>query len=135
MKKVGRPEKIDNYVLSKLEEAFKLGCPDDEACFSAGISTATLYRYQKENPEFRERKDGLKKYPIILARQSVIQGLLNDPDLALKFLERRKKDEFSTKSEIDKTEAITFEYIEREEKKVLNEYGGDPEEDGTQTKY
>lgn len=33
------------------------------------------------------------------ARKSVVNALTKDPDLALKYLERKKKDEFSLRSE------------------------------------
>lgn len=36
----------------------------------------------------------------MLARKSVVQGLPKDRDLALKFLERKKKDEFSLRQEM-----------------------------------
>ena len=86
-------------ILSKLEHAFALGCTDLEACFYAEIGKTTLYNYQELNPEFAERKEELKNRPIFLARTSVINGIQTDADLALKFLERKCKDEFSMKSE------------------------------------
>lgn len=91
---------MTSEVLSKLEEAFMMGCSDREACLFAGIGTATLYNYQKENPDFVERKDELKENPILIARTSVMRGLKGDPDLALKFLERKNKAEFSLRSEL-----------------------------------
>ena len=95
----GRPTIVDEAVLHKLEEAFSLGCTDLEACFYANISKSTLYNYQNANPEFVERKEELKENPILLARTSVVKGLQDNPELALKFLERKKKDEFSTRTE------------------------------------
>lgn len=97
--KVGRPTKIDDIVLKKLEEAFAFGATDGEACFYADISHQTLYNYQKKNPGFIERKQALKKRPILLARQSVVEGLKGNPELALKFLERKLKKEFSTRTD------------------------------------
>ena len=98
---MARPTIMTQQVIDKLEYAFSLGCSDNEACLHAGIAPKTLYNYQERNPEFLQRKQLLKDSPIFLARQSVLKGLKDDPDLALKFLERRKKDEFSTKSETD----------------------------------
>ncbi len=97
--KGGRPPKINELIVSKLEEAFSLGCSDLEACFYAGISKQCLYDYQKLNPEFADRKESLKQRPILLARKTVVDGIQDDPDLALRFLERKKKDEFSTRQE------------------------------------
>lgn len=97
----GRPTVMTPEVIGKLEEAFALGCTDLEACFFADISKDALYDYQANNKEFADRKEKLKENPVLLARQSVIKGMQTDSNLALKFLERRKKDEFSTSSDMN----------------------------------
>jgi len=91
---VGRPSRITQGVLAKLEVAFSLGCSDREACSFAGINPATLYRYQNKNPEFSERKEGLKTCPTLIARFSVIKGFSKNPLLALRYLERKCPEEF-----------------------------------------
>jgi hypothetical protein len=101
--KEGRPTIMTPENIQKLEEAFLLGCSDLEACFYANISKSTLYNYQKDNPEFLERKEALKENPILKARKSVLKALDDNGDLALKFLERRLKSEFSLKTETDVT--------------------------------
>lgn len=98
---VGRPTKMTELTVKKLEEAFSLGCSDVEACFYAGISKQTLYSYQEQNPEFIDRKEALKKNPVLLARQSVIKGMESDPNLALKYLERKERKEFSLRTETE----------------------------------
>lgn len=97
---MGRPTVMTPEVLAKLEEAFAWGCSDVEACLWADIAPATLYKYQDSNPEYSERKAELKETPILLARKSVVSNLSKDRELALKFLERKKKDEFSLRSEL-----------------------------------
>jgi hypothetical protein len=95
--KGGRPlfdGKDEKVVIGKLEEAFAYGCTDAEACFYADISKTALYDYQNNNSKFLERKGYLKENPIFLARSSVVKALQSDPNLALKFLERKKKKEF-----------------------------------------
>ena len=96
----GRPTVMTDLTINKLEEAFLMGCSDLEACLFADISHQTLYNYQKENPDFVIRKEKLKENPILKARKSVINGLDNDPELSLKFLERKKKAEFSLRTEV-----------------------------------
>jgi hypothetical protein len=91
---IGRPTLMTPETLRRLDEAFMLGCSDLEACLFADISKSTLYNYQNDNPEFVERKEKLKENPILTARTSVLKNLSTNPELALKFLERRKKDEF-----------------------------------------
>ena len=100
---MGRPTIITEQVIAKLEEAFAIGCTDLEATLFANIAPATLYKYQEANPKFSERKFQLKQTPILKARISVIKSLEASPELALKFLERRKKDEFSLRRENELT--------------------------------
>lgn len=96
----GRPTKMTPETIKKLEEAFAIGASDREACFYADISHETLYNYQQKNPQFVDRKEALKERPVLLARQSVIKGIEVDPQLALKYLERRKPSEFATRREL-----------------------------------
>ena len=76
--KAGRPTKINDATVSKLEEAFLAGCTDLEACCAADISKHTLYKYQDKNPAFKDRKEQLKQYPFMIARKAVLKGAKND---------------------------------------------------------
>lgn len=98
---MARPTKRTEVLVGKLEYAFSLGCTVTEACLYAGISRDTYYEWCKADAKLSDRMDELRESPILIARESVIKGIKTDPDLALKFLERRKKDEFSTKTETD----------------------------------
>lgn len=97
--KGGRPTIMTDDTIKKLEEVFALGGSDSEACFYANISKQTLYNYQKEHPEFVDRKEALKEKPILKARQTVVKAL-DDPKDAQWFLERKRKEEFSLRSEL-----------------------------------
>lgn len=102
--KLGRPTVMTEGVIQKLEEAFAWGCTDIEACLWANIDSRTLYKYQEKNPEFVRRKEGLKDTPVMLARKAVVNAIRNgDRTTAMQYLERKKKDEFSTKTESDIT--------------------------------
>lgn len=90
---------MTDEALRKLEEAFALGCTDIEACLYANISKTALYDYQKEHPEFAERKEELKEHPVLKARTTVVRNL-DKPEMALKYLERKKKKEFSPTMEM-----------------------------------
>lgn len=113
--KPGRKPKINISILGKLREAFLLGCTDSEACLFAEIHPDTLYAYQKKNPKYSEQKTLFKSNPFLIARRSVVEALKTDPNLALKYLERKLSDEFSLRQEIKQTvnqEKITgFNYI------------------------
>lgn len=97
--KGGRPTRMTIEVLNKLNEAFAFDCTDEEACLYAEITPKTLYNYQKKSPEFLQRKQLLKQTPFLLARQSIISGFKGNPEIALKYMERKKKDEFSLRLE------------------------------------
>jgi len=96
---MARPTKMTPDILEKLRHAFDIGATDEEACTSAEISTTTLYNYQIAHPEFLEEKTSRKEKPILRARQVVVDSL-EDPKNAQWFLERKKKDEFSLRSEV-----------------------------------
>lgn len=97
--KGGRPTVMTKETIRKLEEVFAIGGSDSEACFYAGISKESLYAYCREHPEFTDRKESLKEKPILKARQTVVKSL-DQPDYAFKYLERKKKDEFSPRQEL-----------------------------------
>lgn len=100
----GRPTIMTPDIVNKLEQAFSMGCSDLEACLYAGISKQTLYNYQAKNPEFVDRKEQLKEQLVLKAR-TVIANALNEKDkvTAQWYLERKAKNEFSTKVENETT--------------------------------
>ncbi len=120
----GRPTKMTPETLKKLEEAFAIGASDNEACFYADISHQTLYTYQSDHPEFLDRKNALKERPVLLARQSVIKGLESDPQLALKYLERRKPGEFAIRRELTGSDGAPLAPI-------LVKFVGEPDADAS----
>ncbi len=99
--KVGRPTVMTNDVIGKLEELFAKGLSDREACLIADIHPSTLYDYCNINPEFAERKELLKEQIKTRAKLNVAEAINNnDIDMSKWYLERKAKDEFSTKQEI-----------------------------------
>lgn len=99
-KKNGRPTIFTQEVLQKLEQAFKIGLTDEEACAYSDIAPSSLYNYQRENPEFLEKKEKWKKNPIAKAKNTIYKNL-DDPKTAQWYLERKCKDEFSTQSKVE----------------------------------
>jgi len=67
----GRPTVFDDITLKKLEDAFSNDATDVQACFLANISPASLYNYQKEHPEFLERKNALKAMTAYQAKLNI----------------------------------------------------------------
>ena len=117
-KNVGRPTVMTPEVIGKLEQAFGVGASDREACFHAGIHLDSLYEYIKKHPEFSERKEDLKERLVLVARRTLAGGINVDADLALKFLERKRKDEFSLRSEqvITGPKKFIMEFVDDEQK-------------------
>ena len=76
----GRPTKMTEEVIQKLESAFIAGCTDLEACCYADISKTALYDYCQKNDEFAERKETLKNQPVMQAR-FIVQEALTTGDL------------------------------------------------------
>lgn len=103
----GRPTVVTEEVLRKLEEAFSYGCTDLEACLHANIGKSTLYDYQEANPAFAERKQELKENIKLHARLNLSHSILNEKsvDDSKWYLERKCKNEFSTKVENEHTGA------------------------------
>lgn len=112
---IENPVKLTPEVRAKLEEAAALDCTWEEMAFYAGISKSSLYNWLGCVEGLKERLDELKLNPFLRARKSVIEGLENNPEFSLKYLERKKKDEFSMRMETDLTskgEKITgFNYV------------------------
>ena len=88
---VGRPTVMTTEVIRKLEEAFKWGCTDLEACCNADISKSTLYDYCIANPDFSERKETLKNNTLLKAKM-VISKAIDDSDInsAHKVVDRKE---------------------------------------------
>lgn len=101
---IGRPRSITPKKLEKLEEAFKLGCTNREACFYADVAESTFYDFLNEYPDYSDKIKMWKDYQKIKARYVVHKALeKGDRDMAKWYLERKAKDEFSTKQEVDTT--------------------------------
>ena len=101
MAKIGRPTVMTEETLNKLTFAFSKGLTDREACLYANIAPQTLYDYCNNNPDFAEQKELLKDQPKIQAKMNISEAIENnDKDTSKWYLERKAKDEFSTKQEI-----------------------------------
>jgi ACT domain-containing protein len=100
MNKGGRPTVMTPETIDKLEEAFSNGATDQEAIFLANISKSTFYDYCQANPEFSERTDALKEMVKYQARKNVVEKI-REGDIAQSnwYLERKAKNEFSTRQE------------------------------------
>jgi hypothetical protein len=119
---VGRPTVMTPEIINKLEQAFSIGCGDLEACIYADLTPSVLYRYQESHPEFKERKAMLKEKLILKSRSVIAYALDNkDENTAKWYLERKRKDEFSSKQEISGLMGVVNNKPDLEEIRKLKE--------------
>ncbi len=102
--KRGRPRRIDMTTLLKLDVAFSMGMTPTQACmFADKLPRSTFYDWLKNNPDYSDRIEDLKSYPIMKAKTTIFQNL-SDVDVAKWYVEHKCSEEFSTKQKIVYTE-------------------------------
>jgi len=130
--KGGRSPAITPEVVAKLTEAFKLDMTVEETCLYAGISKDTYYRKVKANQRFSDEMERARMYATMKARNIVIMQMEEDGNLALKYLERKRKEEFSPRieqqiegsvmaslvKEMEEAESVSWEDTEAHLKKL-----------------
>ena len=99
--KVEKPVKMDNLTVKSLEEAFAMDCTIEEACLMAKITKQTYYNWIESFPKMKDRFDLLRNEPVLAARKTVVEAIKVNPGIALSYLERKKKDEFSPRQEVE----------------------------------
>ncbi len=119
MAKVGRPTVDTKETRQKIEEATALDASIEEVCFYADISKDTYYTIIKKDKEFSDRLEALRNRPILLARQTVMKKLGESYSNAMDYLSRKKKAEFSQRSEITGSEGKDLIPAEVKEKSKL----------------
>ena len=99
--KGGRPTLMTEAMLKKLDKLFLADLSDRQACYIVDIDPQTLYNYQKKHPAYVERKATLKEMPKAKAKITLSNAIDNyDTDVSKWYLERKAKDEFSTRQEL-----------------------------------
>lgn len=96
----GSKVNIEEY-MEKISPYLEAGCSLHEACLHGVIPYTTMKDYQDNNDEVRKNIERLQNIPILIARRSVNNSMKENGELALKYLERKRKDEFGTKQEIN----------------------------------
>lgn len=109
---IGRPTIMTTETLDKLREAFMMGYNDREACLYTDIGLQTLYDYQKENPDYSEQKELFKQNPVLKAKRTIYDEIeKGNLKVSMWYLERKKKDEFSLRTEIKNNEDVDVSTI------------------------
>lgn len=112
--------------LDKLRNAFSIDSTIEEACFYAGIQESTYYNWKKKDPKGMEEIERLRNTPILKARRELVNGIVGF-DNALKYLERKRKGEFSTRQEMDTNVHVNVgdEVTQEEKDKIIKELKGE----------
>ena len=117
--KKGRPKAITTDTIVKLEHAFSKGCNISEACLFAGIDNSTFYRNIGKDSEIYNRLMRLKEKPTLHARFNVVKAIEDkDLDTSKWYLERKVKDEFSTRQEVDNNSDIVINLVSNRQKLI-----------------
>ena len=121
VRKRGRPTVMTQEVVGILEHAFAYDCTVEVACIYAGISRDTYYAFCKEYPEFSDRITVLRNTPILIARTTVVNALQHDASFAMKYLERKRPQEFSLRATFThETQPKTHDIAPEQKKAVDN---------------
>lgn len=116
----GRPPSMTQEVVRKLEDAFCYDSTVEEACLYAGISRQTYYEFIKEYPAFADRVEHLRQAPLLVIRRKLVATAQHDADLGLKYVERKRKMEFSTRSEVAHSgEVINRHHVDPEQAALI----------------
>lgn len=112
--------KLNEQMIKKIESALKLGYTIEKMRAKVGISNVTWNRWNNIYPEFKAMVTAAKFYASDIARRSVIESMAKDGALALKWLERKEKDEFSTKTFVHAHNTSTGELSREENEAIQN---------------
>lgn len=86
---------LDKEVENKVYNLARLGASDREICSTLDYSIKVFWQWKKKKAGRAEYLEMLRERPVLRARMSLLKGIDSDPHLALKYLERVRKDEFS----------------------------------------
>jgi hypothetical protein len=105
---MARPSDYSEIIVGKLEQAFRDGANIVQACLVSGINRDTYYEWLNKKKGFSDRMTTAQEYPSVIARLAVVKAIgeevknpsRNGTENSWKWLERKNKDEFSSRSEL-----------------------------------
>lgn len=97
-RKVGRPTKLDDDAIAKLESVFKLGVTIETACRYAKIDQSNFHRRKQNDPDFASRMASAQEYARLAAGNVVMDAIVKDKDVttARWWLEKKHPEEFKS---------------------------------------
>jgi hypothetical protein len=105
---MAKPHGYSEEYVKSLEDAFKNGANIVQACLLSRISRETYYNWCEQKKGFLDRMTTAQEYPSVIARLAVVKAIgeevknpsRNGTENSWKWLERKNKDEFSSRSEL-----------------------------------
>ena len=108
----GRPTKITDDTIQKLEHALASGVTAEMACRIAGISKSTYYEHIEKDETFSDKMQRAREWPEMKARNNVVGAIeKGDVNTSKWYLERKARKEFSAKLEVDGEIEHNVEFI------------------------
>ena len=120
-----RPKGVNVKAWNQIIESWENGLSDREAAFRASkfgdpIKESTIKEWMSENPDISRLRDYLHSDLVSRARLNIAKEIASGNVAVSKwYLERKKADEFSTKSAVAFEGAVAELTIEEKEKKLL----------------
>lgn len=96
----GSNTKLTDENRVKIKEAAAIGASAEEMAYFCNVSKQTIYNWFKVDPELFDEIERLRERPVLKARQTIVKAL-DDPEQAKWFLARKRKKEFSERTEQD----------------------------------
>lgn len=90
-------------VVAKLARAFALDCSVKEACFYAGISRYSFYRFCAKHPGFRNTLENIRMSPIMSAKVAWIDAFVvhGNWKAAFEYLKVHRPEEFDISRKVE----------------------------------
>jgi len=105
--KGGRPKATTDKVVSLLVTCFHNGLSVRQACWQSGISHEAYYQRLRNDVEFADTMNKAQELPSITARTNIMKAIRKgDVSTSRWWLERKEKDEFSSKADLTVQEEV-----------------------------
>ena len=109
-------------IIKSLEPFFKLGCNLKKACAYGEICYNTVYNWVKEDEALLIKIKALQNEVNADARKVLVKAIKEgDKQIALNWLSKKEKDEFSDRTELTGAEGETLFIPSKEEQDKINE--------------
>lgn len=99
---------LDRGKVERLISSYKIQSTDKEACYYAGITINQLKYFRKTHAEFSSIKEACRQSLFLKAREAIAREIPRNPEFALKFMERKKREEFGLRQEVRNNKPVIF---------------------------